>query len=289
MTNIIQLQNAARIHGFEREIVAEVVTITPQHATTWLRANKNNRPVRRTHVAFLSGEITDGNWQVNGQAIVISDNEQVLDGQHRLLAVIESGMAIQSLVVYGISPEAFRTIDTGAVRTGADALYLHFPDLTHATVKCVSTAVQWCVRYEEDVFATGRKRKVSNTEIIRYVQAHPSLVQCAETLQGYPHEARPLSLGTGTALFELFARKMEPLAQDFMMRLYTGEGISRDDPEWHLRHAFLRDAQRSAKLPSAVKMKMVVKGWNWRRRGMPTASHQVITVQTNDSPHIKIL
>jgi len=287
MTNIIQLQHAARLHGCE--IVAEVVTITPQVATMWLRANRHNRPIRRHHVAFLAGEITRGDWLVNGQAIIISPDEEVLDGQHRLLAIIESGMDIRSLVVYGIPRDAFRTIDTGAVRTGADALYLHFPDLTHGTVKCLATAVQWCVRYEEDVFATGRKRKVSNTETIEYVQAHPSLIQCAETLQGYPHEARPLSLGTGTALYELFQRKMATLAQEFMMRLYTGEGISRDDPEWHLRHAFLRDAQRSAKLPSAVKMKMVVKGWNWRRRGMPTASHQVITVQTNDSPHIKIL
>lgn len=289
MTNIIQLQHAARLHGSDQEIVAEVVTITPQHATLWLRANKNNRPVRRTHVAFLAGEIANGNWQVNGQAIVISDNEQVLDGQHRLLAVIESGMAIQSLVVYGISPEAFKTIDTGAVRTGADALYLHFPGLNHSTVKCVATAVQWCVRFEEDVLATGRKRKVSNTETIEYVAAHPSLVQCAETLQGYPHDARPLSLGTGTALFELFHRKAAPLAEEFMLRLYTGEGISRDDPEWLLRQAFIRDAQRSAKLPTSVKLKMVVKGWNWRRRGMPSASRQAITVHPNDSPHIRIL
>lgn len=289
MTNIIQLQHAARLHGCEREIVAEVVTITPHHATTWLRANQNNRPVRRKHVAFLASEITNGHWQVNGQAIVISDNEQVLDGQHRLLAVIESGMEIQSLVVYGISPEAFRTIDTGAVRTGADALYLHFPELNHATVKSVATAVQWCVLFDENVLSTGRRRKVSNTEIIDYVTKHPSLVQCAETLQGYPHDARPLSLGIGTALFELFHRKAAPLAEEFMQKLYTGEGISRDDAEWHLRQAFIRDAQRSARFPTAVKVRMVVKGWNWRRRSMPSASRQVITVHPNDSPHVKIL
>jgi hypothetical protein len=289
MTNIIQLQHAARLHGCDREIVAEVVTISPNHATTWLRANKNNRPVRRKHVEFLASEIISGNWQINGQAIVISDDEQVLDGQHRLLAVIQSGMDIQSLVVYGISPEAFRTIDTGAVRTGADALYLHFPDLGAATVKSVATAVQWCVHFDENVLTTGRKQKVSNTDIIEYVKKHSSLIQCAETLQGYPHDARPLSLGVGTALFELFCRKAPPLAEEFMHKLYTGEGISRDDAEWQLRQAFIRDAQRSAKFPMAVKVKMVVKGWNWRRRSMPSASRQVITVHPNDSPQVRIL
>lgn len=289
MTNIIQLQNAARLAGCDRDIVAEVVTITPQHATTWLRCNQNNRPVRRTHVAFLASEIASGNWQINGQAIVISDDEQVLDGQHRLLATIESGISIQSLVVYGISPAAFKTIDTGAVRTGADALFLHFPDLTHSTVKSVSTAVQWCVRLENDSLPSQRKRKVSNTDTIAYVQAHPSLVQCAATLQSYPKEARPMSLGSGTALFELFQRKAPPLAEEFLQRLYTGEGIARTDAEWHLRQAFIRDAQRNTRLPTSVKMKMVIKGWNWRRRNMPAASHQVITVHPNDAPQIRIL
>lgn len=287
MTNIIQLQHAARLHGCDREIVAEVVTITPQHATTWLRANKNNRPVRRAHVAFLSGEITSGNWQVNGQAIVISDDEQVLDGQHRLMAVIESGMSIQSLVVYGISSDAFKTIDTGAVRTGADALYLHSPGMTASIVRCLATSVQWCMRLEHE--SVSSKSRVSNTDIIAYVKEHPSLIQCAETLSGYPKESRPISIGPATACFDMFHRKAPPLAEEFMERLFTGEGIDRTDVEWILRQAFIRDAQRVTKLPTAIKVRMIVKGWNWRRRGMPTASRQVVNVHPNDSQQIKIL
>src|SRR6266568_3853923 len=127
-SKIIKFPHGAKIYGSDKNIVAEVITIRPQDATEWLRCNKNNRPVRKRHVEFLAAEILAGNWQVNGQAIVIADNEEVLDGQHRLFAIIEAGKPIQSLVVYGITPEAFRTIDTGAKRTGADALALHFHD-----------------------------------------------------------------------------------------------------------------------------------------------------------------
>src|SRR5882724_10236142 len=109
---IIQFPHAAKIYGTDRNIIAEVITITPRDATEWLRCNKNNGPLRKRHGEFLARFITSGNWQVNGKAIVIADDAQVLDGQHRLFAIIDAGKPIQSLVVYGINPEAFSTIDT---------------------------------------------------------------------------------------------------------------------------------------------------------------------------------
>ena len=287
MSNIIHLRNAAKIFGTDQDIVAEVVTITPEQATQWLRCNKNNRPVRRRHVAFLADEMVHGNWQVNGQAIIIADDEQVLDGQHRLLAIIEAGRPVQSMVVYGITPEAFKTIDTGAVRTGADALALHFHETNSASIKCVATAVQWCKSLE--ACSLHSKLKTSNTDVIAYVKSHPSLLQCAETLQSYPKDARPLSLGLGTALYEMFARKKADLADKFMRDLYTGESLVRTDVEWLLRQAFIRDAQRTSKLPATARVRMVIKGWNWRRRGMMDASYQTIAIQANDDQKIRIL
>src|SRR5262245_29083765 len=86
MSNVIQLHHAVRLHGSDGNIISEICTITPAVATQWLRANRNNRPVRKRHISFLASEILSGNWQVNGQAIIIADTEDVLDGQHRLLA-----------------------------------------------------------------------------------------------------------------------------------------------------------------------------------------------------------
>lgn len=283
---VIQFPNAAQIYGADRDIIAEVMTVSPDDATAWLRCNKNNRPVRKKHVAFLASEILKGNWQINGQAIVIADNEEVLDGQHRLFAIIEAGQAIKSLVVYGITPEAFRTIDTGAVRTGADALCLFFHDTHSTTIKAVATAVQWCVRLEKQTVFTNSK--VGNTDVIKYVQGHPSMLQCAETLQSYPKDGRPISLGCGVALYEMFSRKKADMADRFMERLYTGEALARTDVEWVLRQAFIRDSQRISRFPLAVRMKMVIKGWNWLRRGMTEASHQTISIQTNDEQRIRI-
>lgn len=284
---IIQFPHAAKIYGSNRNIIAEVMTITPTDATQWLRANRNNRPVRKRHVEFLAQEILNGNWQMNGQPIVIADDEQVLDGQHRLFAIIEAGKTIQSLVVYGITPDAFKTIDTGAVRTGADALFLYFPHIQHYIVKAAATAAQWCCRLERGAIHHGGIR-LSNTDVVAYVSSNLSLLQCAETLNGYPHDARPISLGCGTALYEMFQRKNSDLANTFMQRLYTGEGLARTDAEYVLRAAFIRDADRLAKYPLTIRMRMVIKGWNWIRRGNSEANRNVVQINANDDQKIRI-
>lgn len=284
--NVVKLRNPVHVAG-DPSIIVEVVTITPEVASQWLKCNKNNRPVRRRHVEFLASEILKDHWQVNGQAIVISDDEQVLDGQHRLMAIIEAGVAVKSLVVYGISPDAFKTMDTGAVRTGSDAIALFYPDATHQVIKAIGAAVPWCLRLETGFY--GRTTKISNTQVLEYVQRSPSLWRCAEFLAGLPKDARPLSLGCGTALYEIFQRKNEALAEQFMRAFYTGELISINDPEYVLRQMLIKDAQRLTSYPAEIKMKMSVKAWNWRRRGRGDAPRQMIAIHPKDPDRITVL
>jgi hypothetical protein len=287
MSNVIKLDRAVKIPGSDNAI-SEVCRITPAIATAWLRANRINRPIRKRHVNYLADEILSGNWRVNGEPIIIGEDENILNGQHRLLAIIEAGQPIETFVTYGIKEEAFLTMDTGAVRSGADAMCLKFREHTISAVKAVATSVPWVMLLERGQLLRGGRR-VSNTDIVEYAKEHDSLFARAETLLHYPKDNRPLSVGVGTALFEMFARKDEEKAEKFMLDLYTGENLQRHDVEYVLRHAFAKDAQRNTKLPIHVKVRMVIKGWNWRRRGMPQATHQTITVSANEDQRITIL
>lgn len=283
---IIQFPNAATIYGAEQDIIAEVIEIRPVDAAAWLKANRNNRPIRKRHVEFLAREILADNWQVNGQAIIIADDEQILDGQHRLSAIIETGKSIKSMVVYGITPDAFKTIDTGAIRTGADALTLHFHGVNTNCIKAISVAVQWCHKLERGVVRVNQR--LSNTDIIEYVKANPSLISCAESINEWGRDQRPLSHGMGTALLELFARKHEEKAAAFMRRLFLGEQLQRTDVEYVLRAALLRDAERTARYSMAIRMRMVIKGWNWLRRGNTAATRQTINITPTEDNKVTI-
>jgi hypothetical protein len=284
--SVVKLQKAIEIAG-EPGIVIESVTVTPACAAEWLKANKHNRPVRRRHVEFLASEIENGNWQMNGQPLVISEAEEILDGQHRSLAVIEAGIPIKTLVVYGISPKAFSTIDTGAPRTNVDALSLNFGDMPTNVVKAVGAAVPWCYRMEKHFI--GKIARISNTESLAYVKKHHSLWHCAETLVGYPLDARPISLAMGTACYEMFQRKHQERAEAFMHRFFTGEQLQASNPEYILRGLLARDATRIAQTPANKRMRMIVKAWNLRRRGIDSTTRQAIVLNPQEADKLVVL
>lgn len=103
----------------------EIVTITPADAMALLEMNGTNRPLNEQHVKRIARQISDGKWKFNGDTIKIATTKNILDGQHRLWAIIEAKTAIETIVVRDIEEDAFATIDTlRKPRSGSDILAL---------------------------------------------------------------------------------------------------------------------------------------------------------------------
>lgn len=108
-------------------IKSEVVTITPEIAKLWLTIyNKRNRKLNKRRVNKYVRDIEAGLWKLNGESIKISDQNILLDGQHRLEAVVQSGKSIESVVITNIpaSNGVFESIDAGMPRSATDAMRL---------------------------------------------------------------------------------------------------------------------------------------------------------------------
>ena len=95
-------------------------TITPKDAERLLGMNDCNRAIKSTRIARLSAVLNSGQWQFNGETIKVSVSGHLLDGQHRLAAVLFTGVSIETLVVEGLADKVMRTIDTGSPRRMAD-------------------------------------------------------------------------------------------------------------------------------------------------------------------------
>lgn len=109
---------------YYNDVIISVETITPDQAQAMLGKNTHNRNVRPQRVKNLTAALGSDEWRFNGDAIRIAFDGTLIDGQHRLLACIESGEPIICIVVRGLEMEAQETIDIGAKRTVADALRL---------------------------------------------------------------------------------------------------------------------------------------------------------------------
>src|SRR4051794_2644385 len=94
----------------------KLVQVTPEIAREWLESNHNNRPLRGDNVKALARDMRNDDWRLVGDPIRIDRLGNLIDGQHRLAAVVDSGVTIPFYVATGLEPEDKRVIDAGIKR-----------------------------------------------------------------------------------------------------------------------------------------------------------------------------
>lgn len=100
-----------------------LLTITPDMATAILdKYNIENRPLKPGRIRQLVRDIREGRWLLTGEAIKFASTHRLLDGQNRLSAIAEAGVAVQTHCIFGLPDQAFAVIDTGSSRTAGDVL-----------------------------------------------------------------------------------------------------------------------------------------------------------------------
>ena len=135
------------------EIEQKVLTVTPAHAEKWLKMNTDNRPMRAGHVRHLAKQMELGRWELSPEPIVFSPR-RLLDGQHRLTAVLMSGCTIQASVALVQNEEVFRVLDQGINRS--------LTDLT-CIPSAVLTPLQWLLKHS----VVGLRKKIVIDDIER--------------------------------------------------------------------------------------------------------------------------
>lgn len=101
------------------------MTITPAMALDWLEnANVRNRPLSEDHVNKLARDMKNGKWKISHEGIAFDPHGILLDGQHRLWAIVESQVSIDMLVFFNVPQDSVMVINGGRVRTVVDVLKL---------------------------------------------------------------------------------------------------------------------------------------------------------------------
>lgn len=101
-----------------------VETITPKQAEKYLQFNTSNRTLRKTLVNTYAKDMASGNWKLTHQGVAFNCDGTLLDGQHRLAAIVQSGVAVQMLVARGVDSRSQLVMDDHAKRNAGDALSL---------------------------------------------------------------------------------------------------------------------------------------------------------------------
>lgn len=237
---------------------AIAATITPEMASDLLENNPRNRPLKRMHVAFLCEEMRNGRWKFNGDTIRIATDGSLIDGQHRLEAVRQTGVSIKSLLVNGLDPDVFDTIDGGARRSAGDTLSVAGEKNGRNLAAALVVA--------DDLLAGKtdfcRAIKVSNAEILNMLDRHPDI---RKSISWGNALCRLAPASVSVALHYIFSRSAPEKADEFFHAVATGESLEIHNPAYLLRQRLIDNATAKGKLTRRYTAALFVKAWNsWR-------------------------
>lgn len=240
-------------------IHTELRTITPEAALALLESNTDNRRLSEPHVDFLANEMRSGRWQQNGSALVLSPTGRVLDGQHRLWAVVRSDTTHDFLIVHGVLDEAQTTVDTNRVRTAADALGMAGVASSHVT----AGATRIAVNYAAGRYTALTSYKVSNGEVMAYVRAHPDLADSVRAA----HSVKMGSPSVAAFVHYAAGHLNRPLRDSFFDGLATGLGLTEHAPAYLLRRVLEQHVTGARRRPPAQQLAYYIKAWNLQVKG----------------------
>lgn len=94
------------------------ILITPELAEATLKHNKlENRRINPVRVRYFVKLIKEGKFMCTHQGIALDDKGNILDGRHRLTAIMESKCAVYMMVSKGVPQETMSVIDCNQPRT----------------------------------------------------------------------------------------------------------------------------------------------------------------------------
>jgi hypothetical protein len=250
------------------DVQVSVETITPEQAADYLQLNTSNRPLNARQVEKWAQVLRASEWELNGSSIVLNGT-RLIDGQHRLKAVVLTGIPMTTIVVRNVDPKVFDTIDVGRKRTGMDALAV----AGYRNTAQLASAARDVWQYQTS--SIPRKRTAENRVLLQVLEQHPGLVASHRICERY--RCRHITISILTAYHYLFSLVDPEAANKFIYDLAKGTGLEASDPVYMLRERLLASVSKGytskqSKIDSIAKRALLIKAFNARFMGRPIKS-----------------
>jgi hypothetical protein len=199
------------------DIVTRTVLVTPDMAREWLTKDVVNRPLIPRNVDALAFDMKSGRWVLTHQSIAFNRDGFLVDGQHRLRAVVAADVAVPMRVTYYVAFGYEAPIDTGCMRRA------------HHVLGIPSRAVAVCNAMV--LLETGSVARSTAGHVSETLARHGRGIDWA--LDTFPQQRR---LTSNVLAAHAFAYPTaSDLVDDFARKLVTGVNIEPESPVLVLR------------------------------------------------------
>lgn len=253
----------------ETKLDFKKVLITPVLAKELLLKNNSNRRVTKDTVALYANDMRCGRWKEDtAEFIKIADDGDILDGQHRLLAIIESDTCINFQVAFNVSKSVFDVLDTGKVRSSADVFSIEKIENFTIISAIIKSYLVISKNNKTDLNKSSKSQKLTNTIILQEYKNRPEFWQQVASFsqKGYKNFAQILPQSFIGTLYSYFYDISPEDSRSFINQLCSGDAISNSSISV-LRQALLKDKISQRKMQAQDKLAIIIKTWNAVRLG----------------------
>jgi hypothetical protein len=194
----------------------------------------------------------------NGQGIVLCSDGTLLDGQHRLAAVVLAQVTVAMLVVRNAPKDAFITMDSGKSRSLRDVLAIE----GYANTPAIAGAARAAYGYAA---GTNISYPATRSVLEAFVRAHPYLVKAGELVSGQPRFFSKIPLAAIIFLANE-SRQYDNEIASFLEGLFSGEGLFKGDPRLTLREWFSK-ARIGSRITTLSAFSVYARAWNAYAKG----------------------
>jgi hypothetical protein len=286
---------------------AHIITVTPDMADAWLDLNEHNRRLRPEAVAGWAVDMSFKDWKLNGETVKFTKSGRLIDGQHRLSAIITSGEPMETFVAIGLDEDVQSTVDIGRQRSFGDVLKLRGEKNAPKLASVTRRVYLWRLNTERgqnldevgEVLAAASvaehaadkerldgkhhyQRRPGNVAYLTRGHVKPTVTQMLELLDGPENERlhtavrmgmwgqRELNISAGMLglVYYVVERVDTEDAKIFTERFYEGDDLKKGDPIRALRRAVM-GRKLYQYVREEVTLAMAFKAWNRWRDGIP--------------------
>lgn len=258
---------------------AKIEIIDPTYAKQLLERGITNRPISETTVLRYAKDMKEGRWESNGQGIVLTDSGALLDGQHRMHAIVRSNVPVGMLVVRGVDEATFVTMDSGRARQLRDVLAID----GYKNATQLSAVARIAFNY---VSGSGLRESPTKSTLRTFVVGHPYLDEISRHVFANSGKGpvRRLNTMLAASLFLANSRhRFDPEIHEFHDGLVSGQGLFKGDARFALREWIINHDRRLGGLPQDIIFSAVVKAWNAFSRGTAVSVIRPVPAPTREN------
>lgn len=240
-------------------VTAQLLWVTPDVARGLLASRQKivQRSLLKAHLAELCRVHEAIGFLFNCQPLIKDWDDCLVDGQHRCEMVVRTGKPFLALLISGVDPSCFYSIDQGAKKQASQALKSNGVK----NYSTVAAAASYLIRYNES--PNFPQVALSSPTILATWRKFPAIEESATV--GKACSDVFASTGMAAALHFLFRRIDQKLADQMFTQLITGADMAVGHPVLSLRNTLTK--ARKEKATSHFNMAVTIKAWNHLRSG----------------------